>query len=326
MTYSDSTPDNAAVQSLVEGFSARVRSLGAALIPAHSGTYTVQLTVGARTDSASTLVRIYDTGNDASGASVVIATNSATITDDGGSITATSLVSTLQGSAYRCSWIVVLTAPTGDWAIEISTNETTSAVPMDFSGFELTEAAVIATIVDKSVTNAKLRDSAGLSFIGRSANTAGVPADIIGTDGQVARVSGTTFGFGTIVAAGIASDAVTTAKILDGNVTVAKTAVLSFNAQTGTTFTPAVTDLDNVVTLSNAAAITVTLPQDSDVAYPIGRSFVAMWLGAGQPTFAAGTGATVNASGGLLAINAQYDMVSVLKRAANTWVIAGPRA
>lgn len=63
---------------------------------------------------------------------------------------------------------------------------------------------------------------AGLSVLGRAANTSGTGADITGTDGQVLRVSGTALGFGTIVAAGIASDAVITAKILDANVTYAK--------------------------------------------------------------------------------------------------------
>jgi hypothetical protein len=47
------------------------------------------------------------------------------------------------------------------------------------------------------VTDAKLRDSTALSVIGRSANSAGVPADIAAaSDGQVLRRSGTTLAFG----------------------------------------------------------------------------------------------------------------------------------
>lgn len=75
-----------------------------------------------------------------------------------------------------------------------------------------------------TISYAEIQDGTGLSVIGRSANTAGVNADIVGTNGQVLRVSGTSLGFGTIVAAGIASDAVTTVKILDANVTYAKIA------------------------------------------------------------------------------------------------------
>lgn len=64
------------------------------------------------------------------------------------------------------------------------------------------------------VTDAKLRDSAALSVIGRSANTGGDPADIAAaTDGHVLRRFGTTLGFGTTATAGIADDAATNAKL-----------------------------------------------------------------------------------------------------------------
>ncbi len=81
-------------------------------------------------------------------------------------------------------------------------------------------------IADAAVTSAKLRNSAALSLIGRSANSSGVPADIsaVAASGAVLRESGSVLGFGTILAAGIASDAVTTVKILDANVTNAKLA------------------------------------------------------------------------------------------------------
>jgi hypothetical protein len=55
------------------------------------------------------------------------------------------------------------------------------------------------TIDNNVVTNTKLRDSAALSVIGRTTNSAGDPADIAaGTDGHVLRRSGTTLGFGAL--------------------------------------------------------------------------------------------------------------------------------
>lgn len=55
------------------------------------------------------------------------------------------------------------------------------------------------TIDNSVVTDAKLRNSAGLSVIGRSANSTGAVADITaGTDGHILRRSGTTLGFGSI--------------------------------------------------------------------------------------------------------------------------------
>lgn len=55
------------------------------------------------------------------------------------------------------------------------------------------------TVPDKYVTDAKLRDSAALSVIGRAGNSSGVPADIAAaSDHQVLRRSGTSLGFGAI--------------------------------------------------------------------------------------------------------------------------------
>ena len=55
------------------------------------------------------------------------------------------------------------------------------------------------TIDANAVTDAKFRQSAGLSVVGRSANTTGNVADITaGADGNVLRRSGTTVGFGAI--------------------------------------------------------------------------------------------------------------------------------
>lgn len=56
--------------------------------------------------------------------------------------------------------------------------------------------------------------SAGLSVVGRSANTTGSVADITAAnDAEVLRRSGTSIGFGTVATAGIADDAVTYAKM-----------------------------------------------------------------------------------------------------------------
>lgn len=72
-----------------------------------------------------------------------------------------------------------------------------------------------AGIADTAVTSAKLRDSAALTVIGRSANSSGVPADIAASaaSGAVLRESGSTIGFGTVATAGIADAAITYAKV-----------------------------------------------------------------------------------------------------------------
>lgn len=86
-------------------------------------------------------------------------------------------------------------------------------VNVDGVGIEI--SADTLQLKDGGVTNAKLRNSAALSVIGRAANSSGVPADIAASAASdaVLRESGSTIGFGTIATAGIAAGAVTEAKI-----------------------------------------------------------------------------------------------------------------
>lgn len=57
----------------------------------------------------------------------------------------------------------------------------------------------VATIANNAVTNAKFRQSTGLSIVGRSANSTGDVADITASnDNEILRRSGTTIGFGSI--------------------------------------------------------------------------------------------------------------------------------
>jgi len=146
-----------------------------------------------------------------------------------------------------------------------------------------------------------------------------------------------------ITATGIASDAVTTAKILDSNVTTAKIAddavtqakladrvigsaeydSLSLNAQTGTTYTLALTDAHKVVTLSNASPITLTVPPESSVAFETGDQVNLLQLGAGQVTVAAGSGVTLRSEGSKLKLTGQYALATLVKIATDEWVLVG---
>jgi hypothetical protein len=77
---------------------------------------------------------------------------------------------------------------------------TTPALGTPASG-TLTNATGLPTagLVDNAVTDAKLRDSAGLSVIGRGANSTGDPADIVaGANHQVLRRDGSSLGFGAV--------------------------------------------------------------------------------------------------------------------------------
>jgi len=99
----------------------------------------------------------------------------------------------------------------------------------------------------------------------------------------------------------------------------------TINAQTGTTYTLVAADASGLVTCTNAAAITVTLPQDSDAAIAVGSRVDVAVLGAGMVTFVAGTGATANGTPSLVT-RAQWSAATCIKRAANTWLVVGDLA
>lgn len=104
---------------------------------------------------------------------------------------------------------------------------------------------------------------------------------------------------------------------------VSPSTALATNAQTGTTYTLVLTDANNtVVELSNTSAITVTVPLESSVAYPIGAQVQLLQTNTGQVTVVGASGVTVNGTPGLK-LRAQWSFATLIKRAANTWVIVG---
>jgi hypothetical protein len=117
-------------------------------------------------------------------------------------------------------------------------------------------------IADNAVTNAKLRDSAGFSVIGNGTNASADPADIVAaSDGDVLRRSGTSLGFGQVAAAGLATDAVETSKIKDGNITNAKFAgSVGLNAWSTKTAAYTAVAGDRIVADTTTSAFTITLP------------------------------------------------------------------
>jgi hypothetical protein len=92
------------------------------------------------------------------------------------------------------------------------------------------------------------------------------------------------------------------------------------------TYTPVLTDAFLVKAMTYAGAVAVTLPQDSDLAFPVGSSITFKCANAaGKVTFAAGTGATmVVARAGCASLIPQNAWGEVYKYAANTWELIGP--
>lgn len=96
----------------------------------------------------------------------------------------------------------------------------------------------------------------------------------------------------------------------------------TIKADTSASYTLILSDENALVTLSNAGPISVILPTDLMAAFPAGAEVDFLWLGAGQPTFSAAWGATVNGTPGLL-MRAQYSAATAKKLAPDTWIVVG---
>ena len=100
-------------------------------------------------------------------------------------------------------------------------------------------------------------------------------------------------------------------------------AMIALNAQTGTSYTTVLGDDGKLITLDNAAAITLTIPPNGTVAYGIGTQLNLMQLGAGQVTITAGAGVTLRSAGTKVKTNGQYSVATCVKIATDTWVVVG---
>jgi hypothetical protein len=94
-----------------------------------------------------------------------------------------------------------------------------------------------------------------------------------------------------------------------------------FNAQTGTTYTLVLTDVAKVVSLTNAAAITLTVPTNASVAFPIGTQILLYQGGAGQVSVT--SSATIRSQGSKTKLTEQYAVGGLLKVATDEWVFFG---
>jgi hypothetical protein len=100
---------------------------------------------------------------------------------------------------------------------------------------------------------------------------------------------------------------------------------LAVNAQTGTTYTLVLTDNNKVVTCSNASAVTLTVPPNSSVAFPIGSQITVIGIGVGLVTIAQGAGVTINSTPSLV-FRARYSGATLVKTGTDQWYLMGDLA
>ena len=128
----------------------------------------------------------------------------------------------------------------------------------------------------------------------------------------------------TVASAGtsmtINGSAVTTAKILNANVTVAKLApqpYVTYGAQSLLTL------VGNMVAVT--AATTISVPTNASVTIPVGSRIDFLQTTAGQLTLSPAAGVTLSSANGLKT-RAQWSALSLLKIGTDQWVVFGDTA
>jgi hypothetical protein len=123
----------------------------------------------------------------------------------------------------------------------------------------------------------------------------------------------------------IAENAVTQVKIADRAVGSAELDNLTLSAVVDT-YTLVLGDAHKLVTLNKGTAFTVTVPTDATVAFEVGDQVNLLQIGAGQVTVAGAVGVDVRSQGSKLKLNGQYSAATLVKIAANEWVLIGNTA
>lgn len=151
----------------------------------------------------------------------------------------------------------------------------------------------------------------------------------IGTNGQVLTADSTeTKGMKWATPASLPSQTGNSGKYLTTNGTATSwgaavsTLDLTFNAQTGTTYTLTGTDANNkLVTLNNASAITLTVPNG---VFTAGQQINLQQLGAGQVTVASDGTTVITGTG--TATRAQYSAATLVCTSSNNFTLIGDLA
>jgi hypothetical protein len=208
---------------------------------------------------------------------------------------ATFVVGTDNIDVFQFSGSGTITAGTG---ITVSGNEVSIS----------TGAITSSLILDGTIVDGDINASAAIA----QSKISGLTSDLAAK----APIATPTFtGLVTVAASGIAFTDGTQTKegVQSRTPIIQKTASYTLSA---------LTERDSMIEMGSASALTLTIPTNATVAWPVGTSIDILQTGAGQVTIAGAGGVTVNGTPGLK-LRTQWSGVTLFKRATDTWVVYG---
>jgi len=182
--------------------------------------------------------------------------------------------------------------------------------------------AIAGIVTDKSVAPSTLSDKLGAQTshgIAYGSGTTGAVAWtaelndgelVIGDNTNIPKVASLTAGTGI---------SVTNAA---GSITLAATGT-TFNDQVGTTYVLELTDAGKIVSCTNASAITLTIPTNAAVSFPIGTEIILVQYGAGALSVTPDGGVTLNSASSYRTLYEQYSAAALIKKDTDLWILVG---
>lgn len=102
--------------------------------------------------------------------------------------------------------------------------------------------------------------------------------------------------------------------------------IVTASQQSGSAYSLVLGDAGTVIEFTSGSGITLTIPTNASVAFPIGTIIEVFQYGAGQVTVAGAGGVTLRSDGGKVKTAAQYATIGLRQRAVDEWILNGDLA
>jgi uncharacterized membrane protein YdcZ (DUF606 family) len=227
-------------------------------------------------------------------------------------------------------------------ALAVGAFEAASATIGDVSNTELQYLNGVTSAIQTQL-NAKLASSTAATTYAPIANATLTGTVVLPSTTSIGNVSATELGYVDGVTSAIQSQIDAKAPLANATFTGTTTVSASGIAFTDATQTkagvPSITTIsqktaaytlsslaerDTLIEINSSTGVTLSIPTDASVDYPVGTTLDILQTGTGQVTIAAVTPGTttVNATPGLK-LRTQWSSATLMKRAANTWIVYG---